>query len=90
MSDEINQLKATGIATGGTFTLTVNTHTTTSLAYNASLTAIQNAIAALSGIGTGNVSVTGALLSAAALGPVVRFTGRWPSRKSAWSPARRR
>lgn len=50
----------TGTPTGGTFTLTWNGHTTSGLAFNASASAVQTALAALSGIGAGNVTVTGA------------------------------
>lgn len=51
---------STGISapTAGTFTLTYNGQTTTSLAYNASAATIQSALAALSTIGSGNVTVT--------------------------------
>lgn len=44
-------------ATGGTFTLTFNGQTTTPLAYNAGGNVVQNALAALSTIGLGNVVV---------------------------------
>ena len=49
--------------TGGTFTISVtaggSTQTTAGIAYNASATTVSNAIAALSNVGSGNVSVTG-------------------------------
>jgi hypothetical protein len=44
-------------ATGGTFTITFNGQTTTPLAYNAGANVIQNALAALSSIGLGNITV---------------------------------
>ncbi len=46
-------------ATGGTFTLTVGTNTTTAIAYDALAAAVQSALAALASVGTGNVTVTG-------------------------------
>lgn len=49
----------TGAPAGGTFTITVNTHTTAGLAYNAAASAVQTAIQGLSGIGAGNAIVTG-------------------------------
>lgn len=48
-----------GGATGGTFTLTWGGFTTSAIAWNAAASAVQTALAALSSIGTGNVSVTG-------------------------------
>lgn len=52
----------TGVPTGGTFTITVNVNglgaqTTTAIAYNATVGAVQSAIAALTNVGTGNVTV---------------------------------
>jgi hypothetical protein len=44
-------------ATGGTFTLTFNGQTTTPLAFNAGGNVVQNALAALSTVGLGNVTV---------------------------------
>lgn len=49
-----------GAATGGTFTLTYKSQTTTGIAYNATSSAVQSALTALSSIGAGNVTVTGA------------------------------
>lgn len=48
-----------GPATGGTFTLTFGGQTTSGIASNAAASAVQTALAALSSIGTNNVSVTG-------------------------------
>ncbi|MBF6277061.1 major capsid protein [Nocardia nova] len=48
-----------GSPTGGTFALGFKGKTTAALAYNASLAAVQSALAGLSTIGTGNVAVTG-------------------------------
>ena len=49
----------TGTPTAGTFTLSVGGQTTAGIAYNATATAVQSALAALSNVGTGNVIVTG-------------------------------
>lgn len=46
-------------ATGGTFTLTFRSQTTSAIAYNASPATVQAALEALSSIGTGNVICTG-------------------------------
>ena len=45
--------------TAGTFPLTFNGQTATGIAYNATTSAVQSALEALSTIGTGNVTVTG-------------------------------
>jgi hypothetical protein len=60
-----------GAPTGGTFTLTFGGHTTTALAFNETSANVQSALVALSSIGAGNVSVSGA-----AGGPwVITFQG---------------
>ncbi|WP_280186017.1 MULTISPECIES: hypothetical protein [Nocardia] len=70
-SNEIQTVTITGSPTGGSFTLTFQGQTTTSIAYNAAAAAVQSALEALSTIGTGNVTVTGA-----ASGPYTcTFTG---------------
>ena len=46
-------------AGGGTFTLTFNGQTTAAIAHDAAPAAIQSALAALSSVGAGNVTVTG-------------------------------
>lgn len=48
-----------GFPTGGTFTLKFGANTTTAIAYNASMAAIQAALEALASIGSGNVLVAG-------------------------------
>jgi hypothetical protein len=58
-----NTLKVLGAPTGGTFTITVGGQTTTTLSPSASATTVRNALAALSTVGTGNVTVTGSLPS---------------------------
>ena len=60
---QVQTVKVTGTPTSGTFTLTVGAQTTTAIAYNAAASVVQAALAALSSVGTGNVVVTGALLS---------------------------
>ena len=50
-------ISLTGSPSGGTFTLTYGGHTTTGIAWNATAATVQGALAALSSIGTGNVSV---------------------------------
>jgi hypothetical protein len=59
MLDNQNVLTITGTPTGGTFTLTYKGQTTGAIAYNATNTTVQTALAALSTIGAGNVVVTG-------------------------------
>jgi hypothetical protein len=49
----------TGTPTGGTFTLTFAGQTTSGIAYNAAAAAVQTALAALSTVGVGNVTVSG-------------------------------
>lgn len=49
----------TGSPTGGTFTLSVGGQTTTALANNATASAVQAALVALSTVGTGGATVTG-------------------------------
>jgi autotransporter-associated beta strand protein len=46
-------------ATGGTLTITFNGQTTAAIAYNASASTVQGALASLSNIGAGNVAVAG-------------------------------
>ena len=61
-SDAVQTIAIAGSPTGGTFTLTFNGQTTGSIAYNATANgtgSVQSALAALSGIGTGNVAVMG-------------------------------
>lgn len=59
-SNEVQTVTITGSPTGGTFTLTYAGQTTSAIAYNATATAVKNALGALSTVGgTGNVSVSG-------------------------------
>jgi hypothetical protein len=67
-------LKVTGSPTGGTFTLTIGGDTTSAIPYNASKTAVQNAIEALDSVGAGNTTISGASLSDGS-GYVIGFAG---------------
>lgn len=66
-----------GTPTGGTYKLTFGSATTSTLQWNDSAATVQTALAALSGIGTGNVSVVAVNpITAAYGGPfIVTFTG---------------
>lgn len=57
-TSEVQTVQVTG-AVGGTFTLTLDTETTSALAYNAAPADVQAALEALTGVGSGNVTVTG-------------------------------
>jgi hypothetical protein len=59
-TEEVQSVTVTGAPTGGTFTLTWSGQTTAAIAYNATAAAVQAALQALSNIGAGNVTVTGA------------------------------
>jgi len=52
-------LSFTGTVSGGTFTLTYGAQTTSAITFNATALTVQNALAALSSIGAGNVLVSG-------------------------------
>jgi hypothetical protein len=55
-------------AVGGTFTLTFRGQTTSAIPWNASATTVQAALAALSTVGAGNVTVTGVAATALSAG----------------------
>jgi hypothetical protein len=55
----VQTVTISGTPTGGTFTLAYQGEATSAIVYNAAATAVQSALAALKGIGTGNVTVTG-------------------------------
>lgn len=57
--DEVQTVTITGSPTGGNFTLTFSGQTTGNIAYNATATQVQTALAALSTVGAGNVEVAG-------------------------------
>lgn len=68
---EVQTVTITGSPTGGTFTLTYSGQTTAGIAYNATASAVQSALEALSNIAVGDVVVSGS-----AGGPyTVTFTG---------------
>lgn len=71
LTNTIQDVSVNGAPTGGTFTLKLDTQTTVAIAYNASATTVQSALAALSNVGVGNVTVTGPAGSPY----VVTFTG---------------
>lgn len=58
--DNLQTVTVTGSPTGGTFTLTYKGQTTAGIAYNAAASAVQSALTALSTVGAGNATVTGA------------------------------
>lgn len=58
--DEVQTVTVTGVPTGGTFILRFGGQNTSAIAYNASASAVQTALQALSSIGSGNALVTGA------------------------------
>jgi hypothetical protein len=58
-TNEVQTVTISGAPTGGTFVLDIGGAPTTDLPYNASTTAVQTALQALSTVGAGNVTVTG-------------------------------
>lgn len=72
-TNEQQTVTITGTPTGGTFTLSYGGQTTAGIAYNATASAVQTALRALSTIGSGGVSVTGGPGPGTAY--VVTFTG---------------
>lgn len=56
---EVQSVTISGSPTGGSFTLDFGGQPTTDIAYNATASAVQTALQALSTIGAGNVTVTG-------------------------------
>lgn len=58
-TSEVQSVTVTGAPTGGTFTLTYSGLTTAGIAYNATASTVQTALAGLSSVGSGNVAVTG-------------------------------
>lgn len=58
-ANTVQVVTVSGAPTGGTFTLSYGGQTTSAIAYNAATSAVQSALEALSGIGAGNVLVTG-------------------------------
>lgn len=58
-TQDVQTLTMTGGPTGGTFTLTYATFTTTPIPWNATAVQVQKALEALSGVGVGSVIATG-------------------------------
>ena len=58
-TDEVQTITITGTPTGGTYTLTFSGQTTSAIAYNASASAVQSALEALSNIAPGDVVCAG-------------------------------
>lgn len=58
-TDEVQTVTVTGIPTGGTFTLTYAGVASVAIAYNAAGATVQAALEGITGIGAGNVTVTG-------------------------------
>ena len=57
-ADAVQTVTFTGGPTGGTFTLTFDGDTTGTISYNASAATVQSDLAALTSVGSGNVTVT--------------------------------
>lgn len=62
-TNEVQTATKSGTISGGTFTLTYEGQTTSSLAYNASTATVKAALEALSTIGSGNIDVGGTTLN---------------------------
>ncbi|MEU4165581.1 hypothetical protein AB0F46_01685 [Streptomyces sp. NPDC026665] len=73
LSNEVQSIAITGGPTGGTYTLTYSGQTTAAIPYNATAAQVRTALAALSNIGTGNVTCTGGPHPGSPV--VVTFTG---------------
>lgn len=58
-----NTVTLTNAPTGGTYILTFGAQSTAPLAHNASTSTVQSALAGLSNVGSGNVTVTGSAIS---------------------------
>ncbi|MFC8008655.1 phage tail tube protein [Streptomyces cinereoruber] len=61
-ADEIQTVTITGSPTGGTFTLTLSGQTTSNIVYNATASAVQSALEALSNVNPGDVVCAGGAL----------------------------
>ena len=72
---EVQRITITGSPTGGTFTLTFNAQTTAGIAYNATASAVQSALEALSNINPGDVVVGGGPLPGSFV--TVTFAGQY-------------
>jgi hypothetical protein len=74
-TNEVQSVAITGSPTGGTFTLTFSGQTTSAISYNASASAVQAALEALSNIAPGDVTCTDGPLPGAAV--TVTFGGAY-------------
>lgn len=72
---EVQSLAVTGGPTGGTFTLTFSGQTTSTIAWNATASAVQSALEALSNVDPGDVVCTGGPLPGTSV--VVTFGGQY-------------
>ncbi|QBJ94422.1 hypothetical protein D0Z67_29060 (plasmid) [Streptomyces seoulensis] len=72
-TDEVQTVTITGTPTGGTFTLTFNGQTTSAIVYNATSSAVQSALEALSNIAPGDITCTGGPLPGSPV--TVTFSG---------------
>ncbi len=78
---DVQTVSITGTPAGGTFTLGFGDQITDPLAYNASNTAVQTALRALSTIGSGNITCTGGALPGTPI--VCTFSGTLASGRKA-------
>jgi hypothetical protein len=83
--DKVRWLSYVGTVTAGTFTITVGANTTSALAYNATAATIQTAVAALASVGSGNVLITGGILTSTPMR--ILFTGALANIASPTLPA---
>jgi hypothetical protein len=72
---EVQELAATGTVTAGTFTITLDGHTTAAIAYNAAAAAIELALEALPNVEEGDVVCTGGAMPTTPV--VVTFAGQY-------------
>lgn len=75
LADEVQQVAITGGPTGGTFTLTFSGQTTSGIVYNATASAVQSELEALSNIAPGDVACAGGALPGTPV--TVTFTGAY-------------
>ncbi|MGZ3196538.1 MAG: hypothetical protein ACXU60_05505 [Croceibacterium sp.] len=74
LASDVQTLSVSGAPTGGTFTLTFAGQTTAAIAFNATAAALQAALAALTGVGAGNVACSGGPLPTANV--IIIFSGK--------------
>ncbi|MFJ9420684.1 hypothetical protein [Streptomyces sp. NPDC101249] len=74
-ADEVQTVTISGTPTGGTFTLTFSGQTTAAIPYNATASAVQAALVALSNISTGDVTCAGGPLPGTPV--TVTFAGQY-------------